>query len=235
MAPLDPQTVQHALAQKQVPDALQAAIETRVQHILQRLAHVLGWTIHWHDFENEQGEEGPGYFDPEAYAHHIQFIGDIDFGQTYRDFDEYQWQFPTRWLYEDFGPELTQKAKAHLRETQAEHAKTQKSQHEAAQAIAQTLAAFKAALTPEEQLFFKVPDKLTPEQQVALHEKMKVLSRVSAETLSKIPSAAWALLEIPSEAEYQQRHHRSLAQQTKHLSKEERAAVFKKAKGLKST
>ncbi len=83
--------------------------DARFGYIMETMASIIGRKWDWFDFDNENGSDNGnpirGYFDPEDYSNHISFVGQSTAIKN-EDFDGYDYDFPTSWLWTNFESQL---------------------------------------------------------------------------------------------------------------------------------
>jgi hypothetical protein len=89
--------------------------DLRFSYIMETMAAIIGRKFDWFDFDNENSSDNGnpirGYFDPEDYSDNISFVGK-SIATKNKDFDKYEYDFPTKWLWTNFEAELQEEVGA---------------------------------------------------------------------------------------------------------------------------
>ena len=164
--------------------AVEAKVTERFDYIIHKMAEIIGRKVNWYDYDNESGEYNPGYFDTDNYQSNIGYVGEFTTTKN-RDFNTYENDFPTSWLYQDFEHQLQQE----IKEYKLEEQKAEEQKNKGKEKDKEIKAGILAKLTPEERCYVvfakpeqvqeaqrvlkKQEEKSLKEQQIALYKKNK--------------------------------------------------------------
>lgn len=139
-------------------------ITERFIYIVNKIDKLTEREMEWLDYDNEEGENHLGSFDPHLYDKEISYVGDFSV-LTKNRMTTYDRRFPTSWLYNDFEDQLKNEVEQHKQAISDSQQKTFNRSNEIrkiANTIEDVQAQILAKLTPEEKLYiqFKNPTQV---------------------------------------------------------------------------
>lgn len=155
---------------------LSSLITERFTYIIYTIAEIVGRDVKWHDFDNEGGNEySPGSFDPSEYSHQISYTGDIRSLKN-KDFDTYDGQFPSSWLFTDFEESLKTELQSFIDKKQAQQNISNKKANDLKEFVLNKQNSILAKLSDEEKLLIGLNSPDVVQRNVAEFEKQKRFS-----------------------------------------------------------
>jgi len=163
--------------------------DSRFGYIMETMSAIIGRKFEWFDFDNENSSDNGnpirGYFDPEYYSDSISFVGKV-IATKNKDFDIYEYDFPTSWLWTNFETQLQE-------EVEQFEAKNKTIEQKRLDAENQVKDIAKNAKALQEKIYaniphemrnsfsFKSPEQIYKEQKDASNEELQAAKKLLKE------------------------------------------------------
>lgn len=126
--------------------ALLLRINERFSYVFETMMTMMGRSFDWYDYDNEGGENHPGFFDADSYAEDINLVGDFQTPHHCL----YPQSFPTRWLWEEFEEALRVKLIEHTTRLAKQASEAAAAIHKQDARKKEIIAGIRSKLTSEE-------------------------------------------------------------------------------------
>lgn len=152
----------------------------RFYYIVHKIGQITGFKVDWFDYDNEGGEDYPGSFDIDSYQENIGFTGHFIHDKNLKErFEDYDTEFPTKWMTEDFEAQLKKEVKDFEKDLNQANA-TAHSQKLAKKAEADKFqASIRSKLTEEEMAYitFATLEQIEKNKQAQKNNKNKEVAK----------------------------------------------------------
>ena len=131
-------------------------VENRVREVWIDILKLQKRELHWFDFNNEGGRDGPeGYFDPDYYEKEITFNGEWSGRHDDLPYNDY---IPVEFLWEDYEEKVLGEMKTYKEDKEKEKAKNIAKRIEFKERRKRMIESIKSKLTKEELSFTRFKD-----------------------------------------------------------------------------